>query len=90
MNSDGNTHNSIWKAKRKVFDRNGYQFPTAKLDPSGRLISEPKELKEYVLSNFIQRLRNRPMYPSFEESMVLKEELFHLRIEYVNLLPFEL
>ena len=88
INSDGNVNNSIWKAKRKVFNKNENQLPTAKFDPSGRLLTDPTELKKYVLSNFTQRLRHRPMFPGLEELMNLKEELFHLRIQHVNSLPF--
>ena len=87
MDSSGNVNNSIWKAKRKVFNKNEKQFPTAKFDPSGRLLTDPTEVKKYVLSNLTQRLRNRPMLAELEELKNLKEELFHLRIQYVNTLP---
>ena len=89
IHSEGDTNNSIWKVKRKVFNRNGSTLPSAKLDPSGRLITEQTELKQFVLTNFIQRLRKMPMFPGLEGLMVLKEKLFRLRMEYVNSLPFD-
>ena len=90
LNTDGDTNNSIWKIKRKVFNRKGIQYPSAKYDPSGRLISNPNELKEYYLSHFIQRLRKRPINPEFEDLMKMKERLFQFRLSYVNLKPFTL
>jgi len=82
-------NNSIWKVKRKVFSKHVTEQPSAKFDPSGRLVTDPEELKRVMSNHFTQRLRNRPIITGMEELKNLKEELCEMRLEYVRGLPFE-
>ena len=64
-------------------------MPTAMFHPSGRLVTEPGELKTLYLSQLTQRLRNRPIQPGYEELKNLKEELCSLRLQYLEKLPYD-
>ena len=90
MNDESSsTNESIWKIKRKVFRKNSSSVPSAMLNENGRLVSEPKELKNATIKHFTERFRNRPILPGYESLKYLKDELCHVRLQYIESLPFE-
>ena len=52
-----------------------------KKDRKGNIITNHEGLKHLYLQTYVNRLRNRPIKPDFEEIRRLKMELFELRLK---------
>ena len=71
----------MWNIKKKIFSKIKPQIPTDKKNISGKLITNPIELKKVYLDEYLGRLRNRPMHPDMLEIQKMEEDLFNIRNE---------
>ena len=73
--------NGLWKIKNKMFPSKKKKTNIAKKNKEGKLITNPKELKELYLDTYVSRLRNRRIMPGFENLEKLKTYLCQQRLE---------
>ena len=92
MTSNNGFFNAVgmWKIKQRIIPKHCPPLPVAKVDSSGRLVSDPEELKKLYIETYIHRLRKRPIRPEFKELEQLKLELFNKRMKIVKLQKYEL
>ena len=87
-NSSGKLNsNGLWKIKKKMFPMKKSKGNMAKKNNKGKLITNPSELKALYLETYINRLRNRPILPGFENLKILKEYLCQQRLKYSARVP---
>ena len=65
--SDCINTNGMWSIKKKIFPKIKPQVSTGKRNPSGKMVTNPSELKKVYLEEYLGRLRNRPMHPDMIE-----------------------
>ena len=80
-NLSGDRRKKMWKVLKKNYPKISASIPVGKKDRKGNIITNHEGLKQLYLQTYINRLRNRPMKPEFEEIKKLKTELFNLRLE---------
>ena len=71
----------MWNIKKKLFPKIKPQVPTGKKNIMGKLITNPIELRNVYMEEYLGRLRNRPMHPEMIEIQKLEEDLFKIRNE---------
>ena len=80
-NQDGTTNNAgIWKLRKKLFPKQTEQL-SGKKDKEGNLVTNPEGIKELYLQAYSDRLKHREMAPELLRLKVLREELFHQRLQ---------
>ena len=80
-NLSGSGRKKMWELLKRKYPKNSPSVPVGKKDNFGNLITNHEGLKKLYLQTYTQRLRNRPIKKELKELKVLKEELFHMRIE---------
>ena len=81
---DGSGRQNLWKLLRKKSIKSQAQVPIGKFDKNGRIVTNHDGLKRLYLNTYIERLRNRPIIPGFEELKDLKMLLFSLRLSFCS------
>ena len=78
---NGNRRKQMWKLLKKKFPKISTAVPVGKKDRKGNIITNHEGLKHLYLQTYVNRLRNSPIKPDFEEIRRLKMELFELRLK---------
>ena len=73
--------NEVWKTLKKFYPKVQQKVPTAKKNNFGKLISEPKKLRELLAKEYKTRLRARPVRPDFSNLEERKKRIFQLKLE---------
>ena len=71
----------MWKLLKKKFPKMLTAIPVGKKDRKGNIITNHEGLKHLYLQTYVNRLRNRPIKPDFEDIKIMKTELFELRLK---------
>ena len=71
----------LWKVFKKIGTKNKSTVPVSKKDHKGNLITDPKEIKELLATEYKQRLRDRPVRPDLGDIRSRKQEIFKLQLE---------
>ena len=72
----------MWQLKTKLnLNSKGNDFPTAKFDGQGNLITTKQGLLRLYEDEYKQRLAQNPPHPGLENLQYLKENLFRLRFK---------
>ena len=93
---NGDRRKKMWKLLKKYYPKIETAVPVGKKDGKGNIITNHVGLKRLYLQTYVNRLRNRPINPDFEEIKKIKMELFNLRFELskskkkVNLGPWNI
>ena len=61
-----NSQMSIWDIKKLFFPKIKPQFPVAKRNIFGKIITNPNQIQNIYLEHFIFRMRKRPILPGLE------------------------
>ena len=69
-----NMTTELWKLKKQICTRNR-DPPTAMLNKDGNLVTDEDEIKQMALSEYKERLKNRPMKEGLKHVQVAKERL---------------
>lgn len=77
----GEGRKKMWKLLKRNYPKIVPAVPVGKKDRKGNIITNHKGLKDLYLQTYINRLRNRPIMPGFEDIKKMKTELFNLRID---------
>ena len=75
----------VWKAVEKLWPKCGALLPTAKINHFGKIVSEPKELKDLLAKEYQERLRTRPIRPDLKSFENRKIEIFDLKLRLAEL-----
>ena len=78
---NGDRRKKMWKLLNKYYPKIETAVPVGKKDGKGNIITNHVGLKRLYLQTYVNRLRNRPINPDFEEIKKIKMELFNLRFE---------
>ena len=78
---NGDRRKRMWKLLKKRFPKILTAIPVGKKDGKGNIITNHEGLKHLYLQTYVNRLRNRPMKPDFEDIKKMKTELFELRLK---------
>ena len=76
--------NQVWKTLKKLGPKLKQKIPSAKKNHSGRLISEPKKLKQLLVKEYKNRLRARPARPDFVNLEKRKNRIFQLKMQIAS------
>ena len=76
----GFSQNGMWKLKLKLCTR-PMDPPTAKLDKTGKLVTNPDKLLRLYLETYSDRLSHRKMKEEYEDIFHLKNQLWYMRLE---------
>ena len=77
----------VWKILKKICPKFKPPLPIAKVNFLGKLVSEPKEIKELLRKEYTQRLRTRPVRPDFGDLEFRKNEIFKLQLKLAKTIP---
>ena len=77
----GDGRKNMWKLLKNKYPKLSIAVPVGKRDRKGNIITNHKSLKHLYLQTYLNRLRNRPIKPNFEEIKQLKLDLFKLRLD---------
>ena len=77
----GNGRKKMWKLLQKNYPKILSAVPVGKKDKKGNIVTNHEGLKHLYLQTYINRLRNRPVKPEFEEIKDMKMKLFDKRLE---------
>ena len=77
----GEGRKKLWKLLKRNYPKIVPAIPVGKKDRKGNIITNHKGLKDLYLQTYINRLRNRPIMPGFEDIKKMKTELFNLRLD---------
>ena len=80
----GNGRKKMWKLLQKNYPKILSAVPVGKKDKKGNIVTNHEGLKHLYLQTYINRLRNRPVKPEFEEIKDMKMKLFDKRLELSN------
>ena len=78
---NGDRRRKMWKLLKKHYPKVSTAVPVGKKDGKGNIITNHEGLKHLYLQTYINRLRNRPIHPDFEEIRKMKMKLFELRLQ---------
>ena len=84
-NLNGSARIELWKILNKKIPKNSPTVPVGKKDVFGNIVTNYEGLKNLYLNTYINRLRSRPIKPEFQDIKKLKEELFNMRFDLVNI-----
>ena len=62
-NTENISLTKLWKVFKKIGTENKCTVPVSKKDHKGNIITDPKEIKELLATEYKQRLRDRPVRP---------------------------
>ena len=79
-NTDNLNCGKMWKLKKKIEDKKK-EVPVAKINKSGKLVTNSIELKELYKDTYMKRMEHRTMKPELLNMYDLKMNLYELRIE---------
>ena len=65
----------------KLWPKVGATLPAGKKNHSGRIISEPSELKKLLAKEYKERLRDRPVRPDLGQLEFRKRRIFKMKFE---------
>ena len=71
----------MWKVKQKVCPKIVTEYPVAKIDSKGNLITNRDDLKDLYTETYKERLRHRTIKTNYSKLKQLKENLFYLRLK---------
>ena len=71
----------LWKTMNKLWPKVETKLPSAKKNRRGQIISEPNALKLLLAKEYKERLRARPVRPDFDDSEILKQEIFKMKLK---------
>ena len=77
----GEGRKKMWKLLKRNYPKIVPAIPVGKKDRKGNIITNHKGLKDLYLQTYVDRLRNRPIMPGFEDIKNMKTELFNLRLD---------
>ena len=78
--SGGFSQQGLWKLKSRLCPR-PTDPPTAKLDNSGKLVTNPDKLLNLYLEKYVERLSHKKMKAEYDDIFILKNQLWKLRLE---------
>ena len=80
LNVNGNfSQSGFWKLKNKLCPKSS-DPPMAKRDSDGNLVTAPSQLKQLYVKEYKHRLRHRKMEGNYEDILILKNQLWSLRL----------
>ena len=71
----------VWKTMNKLWPKVGATLPAGKKNRSGKIISEPSELKKLLAQEYKERLRERPVRPDLGDLKSRKRIIFKLKLK---------
>ena len=74
----------VWKLLKRLCPKTNNSLPTAKLDHRGQLVSNPQGIKNLLLKEYTQRLRDRPVRPDIVNMKERKNLIFDLQLEIAS------
>ena len=74
----------VWKTMGKLWPKVGATLPARKKNHSGRIISEPSELKKLLAQEYKERLRERPVRPDLGDLKLRKSRIFKMKLKLAN------
>ena len=72
------------KLKQRIWPKRQETLPTGKFNNQGQIVIDDEELKTLYLTEFKERLGNRPSLPEFVEVHKLKDSIFELKMDAVR------
>ena len=85
MKRTRNSQKSIWNFKNKIVPKIKPSLPTAKKNLSGKIITNPHELKNVHLSHFHHRMRKRPILKQYSNYKIEVEKNFTRTLEFTKI-----
>ena len=79
----GNTLNvtEMWKLKKQIWPKKKSALPVAKRNYKGRLLSAPSDIRHLLLTEYKERLRERPCLPGLQKSRTLRQKLLKTKLD---------
>ena len=84
-NSSNLSRIKMWRIKQKVCPKSDPNYPIAKLDENGDLVTEKMKLKNLYTNVYKTRLKSREIRPDYAQLKELKNLLFDMRIKLSKL-----
>ena len=70
----------MWKKHKKLWPKCGNNFPTAKKNHRGKLVSNPGAIKRLLAREYKDRLRRRPVKPDFQDMRKRRQEIIEMKL----------
>ena len=88
LEESGSKQHNIWKVKNKFHPKIKPTLPVAKKNLSGKIVTNPEELKNVYIDHFVHRMRSRPIKPGMEQYQSEVEKRFHEILEVTKNVKF--
>ena len=73
--------NNLWKVFKKLGLKYKNTVPVAKKDYKGNIVSDPKEIKNLLATEYKLRLRERPFRSDLGDLKHRKQEIFDMQLK---------